>query len=82
MNLFNVRCERSRMLKETDWTQTNDSPLSDSDKVLWATYRQELRDITNNTEDFFDDNGLFWPIPPWKYTYGNGEAPNLACMNQ
>jgi len=82
MNLFNVRCERSRMLKETDWTQANDSPLSDSDKALWATYRQELRDITNNTEDFFDDDGLFWSIPPWKYTYGNGEAPNLACMNQ
>jgi len=82
MNLFNVRVERNRMLKETDWTQANDSPLSDSDKVLWAIYRQELRDITDNDESFFDDDGLFWSIPPWKYEYGNGETPNLACMHK
>jgi hypothetical protein len=82
MNLFNVRVERVKMLNATDWTQASDSPLSDSDKVLWAEYRQELRDITNNPESFFDDDGLFWPIPPWKYDYGNGETPNLACMSQ
>ena len=37
---------RNWLLKESDWTQFNDSPLSDSKKVEWATYRQSLRDIT------------------------------------
>ena len=33
------------LLKESDWTQFGDSPLSDSKKTEWATYRQSLRDL-------------------------------------
>ena len=39
-----VRQERNQLLKDSDWTQLPDSP---ADSALWATYRQELRDITN-----------------------------------
>ena len=41
----NVRTERNLLLKESDWTMITDSPLSDSKKTEWKTYRQKLRDI-------------------------------------
>ena len=40
------RAERNKLLTDSDWTQMNDSPLSNEDKTSWATYRQSLRDIT------------------------------------
>ncbi len=39
-----VRLSRNQRLAGTDWTQGADSPLSNSKKAEWATYRQELRD--------------------------------------
>lgn len=52
-----LRNKRNELLKESDWTQMNDCPLSDSKKQEWLTYRQELRDLpsshqaTNNIAD-------------------------------
>ena len=40
-----IRSKRNELLKESDWTQLNDCPLSASKKQEWATYRQELRDL-------------------------------------
>jgi hypothetical protein len=37
-----IKLWRNAELNRTDWTQTLDSPV---DKVLWATYRQALRDL-------------------------------------
>ena len=39
--------KRNNKLSACDWPQTADSPLSDSKKAEWATYRQALRDIPN-----------------------------------
>ena len=57
------RVKRNDLLVSTDWTQMNDSPLTNEVKTAWATYRQELRGITDldawpNLED--DD----WPVEP------------------
>jgi len=49
-----IRTQRNQMLKDSDWTQLEDSPV---DKAKWAEYRQELRDITTQ-EDPFD---ITWP---------------------
>jgi len=38
-----VRSQRTELLKNSDWTQIADST---ADKTAWATYRQQLRDIT------------------------------------
>jgi hypothetical protein len=38
-----MRIERNQALKESDWTQTADNPISN--KAAWATYRQQLRDF-------------------------------------
>lgn len=36
---------RDRLLQECDWTAVSDSPLNELQKIHWAAYRQELRDI-------------------------------------
>lgn len=40
-----VRAQRNRLLAESDWTQGKDIP--DELSSVWAIYRQELRDITD-----------------------------------
>ena len=40
-----MRQERNALLAQSDWTQRADSPLTDSKKTEWATYRQALRDF-------------------------------------
>ena len=59
--LNDLRLVRDAKLAETDWTQSNDSPLSDSDKTAWATYRQSLRDITDSATSLED---VTWPTKP------------------
>lgn len=56
-----VRSKRNILLINSDWTQLSDSPL-DADKVSeWATYRQALRDLTDN----LDENGdVTFPTAP------------------
>ena len=52
-----VRIERNNLLSESDWTQMSDSPLSDSKKTEWATYRQSLRDLpTSNSRGWFSNS--------------------------
>ena len=55
----NVRAERDRRLKETDWTQTPDVPQETIWK--WKTYRQDLRDIPQKQTD---PNNITWPTKP------------------
>jgi hypothetical protein len=43
--LERLRKHRNRLLLQSDWTQSADSPLTDSKKQEWATYRQALRDF-------------------------------------
>ena len=52
-----IRSQRNQMLKDTDWTQLADAPV---DKIVWAAYRQELRDITKQSDPFKID----WPKQP------------------
>ena len=36
---------RNTLLLDSDWTQFTDSPLTDTKKTEWKTYRQALRDM-------------------------------------
>jgi len=58
----NFRTERNVLLALSDWTQYNDSPLTDEVKTSWATYRQSLRDFPSTIADPGAD--LTWPTPP------------------
>ena len=53
-----VRQQRNTLLSETDWTQLNDAPLTDGEKEKYRTYRQALRDITQ--QESFPEN-ITWP---------------------
>lgn len=54
----NEREIRNDLLKDSDWTQLADSSV---DKTAWANYRQQLRDIPNQSG--FPRN-INWPIKP------------------
>ena len=41
-----------------------DSPLSDSKKAEWATYRQQLRDLPDSYTDEDDLNSIVFPNKP------------------
>jgi len=56
-----LRIRRNKKLTDCDWTQGNDTPLSNSKKTEWATYRQSLRDLPDNTSDSSDPT---WPTEP------------------
>jgi hypothetical protein len=56
-----LRYLRDIYLKESDWTQFTDSPLSESKKNEWKTYRQNLRDLPATESD--PENATF-PTKP------------------
>jgi hypothetical protein len=51
--------KRQSLLASSDWTQMPDVELST--KTQWATYRQELRDITDQPGY---PSSIVWPTPP------------------
>lgn len=53
-----ARAERDNLLSETDWTQVADAPVN---KAAWATYRQALRDIPQQTGF---PTSINWPVKP------------------
>jgi len=52
-----IRAERNKLLVASDWTQLPDAPV---DAAAWATYRQALRDVTNQANPF----AIVWPESP------------------
>lgn len=53
-----VRAQRNKLLTACDWTQLPDVP--GSTQSAWSSYRQELRDITQQIDPF----AITWPVPP------------------
>ena len=54
-----VRDDRNKRLSDCDWTQLPDNPLAN--KADWATYRQQLRDVTSQTGFPWE---VTWPTEP------------------
>jgi hypothetical protein len=53
-----MRSNRNRLLADCDWTQISDATV---DKAIWATYRQELRDISSQVGFPWE---ITWPTQP------------------
>ncbi len=53
-----IRARRNQLLAESDWTQLPDAPADTAD---WAVYRQELRDIPEQTGF---PTEVSWPAEP------------------
>lgn len=56
-----IRTTRNQKLADCDWTQLPDAPV---DAAAWATYRQALRDITDQPDPF----NIVWPTKPGEVT--------------
>lgn len=61
LTLADVRNMRDALLEVSDWTQLPDSPLTLEQRSNWASYRQELRDITKHYTNLDE---LVWPTAP------------------
>lgn len=57
----NVLSQRNQLLFESDWTQIPNNPLTAEQQAAWATYRQELRDIPEQSGYPLN---VVWPIAP------------------
>jgi hypothetical protein len=55
-----IRNERTKKLFRADWTQLPDAPLTEEQKTAYRTYRQALRDITEQVDAF----NIVWPQIP------------------
>jgi hypothetical protein len=62
----NQRGRRNRMLKETDWTQVPDVPLTAEQRQQWSDYRQQLRDLSN--------------LPGWPYDIDWPQSPEVSAV--
>ena len=56
-----LRNMRNYKLSVCDWTQGNDSPITEAKKQEWTLYRQKLRDLPDNT---IDPKSPVWPLSP------------------
>jgi len=55
-----VRAMRDQKLQESDWTQFPDVPITAEKRAEWIAYRQELRDVPNQSDPF----DVTWPTVP------------------
>lgn len=55
-----IRQERQNYIFDTDWTQTEDSPLTDAKKEEFRVYRQALRDMTTTYSEVEPRNLNFY----------------------
>lgn len=55
------RANRNDLLLKSDWSQTNDAPISAELKTRWATYRQRLREVPAQSGFPYEIN---WPVTP------------------
>ena len=53
-----IRQIRNELLQECDWTQLGD--IANETKTAWQSYRQELRDVTTQSNPF----SIVWPVKP------------------
>lgn len=59
--LNELRMHRNSRLSITDWTRMDDNGLDEESREIWAIYRQELRDIT---EQYSSLDDVVWPETP------------------
>lgn len=62
-----IRIIRTDLLTKSDYTQLPDSPFNAEEKLAWAAYRQQLRDLTKQQDPF----NIVWPTNPLGVTSSN-----------
>ena len=57
-----LRSKRNSLLSASDWTVLSDSPVQD--KLIWQSYRQSLRDLTEGLSTVEQVNSVVFPTKP------------------
>ena len=60
--MADLRSKRDKLLASCDWVMMSDSPIAD--KTAWETYRQALRDITENLTTVEQVQAVEFPTKP------------------
>lgn len=56
-----TRAQRDSLIAACDWTQIPDTPLTATQRIAWAAYRQALRDVP--AQAGFPAS-ITWPVSP------------------
>jgi hypothetical protein len=56
-----ILSNRQELLLSSDWTQIPNGPLTQQQQEAWAIYRQQLRDIPQQSGYPLN---VVWPVPP------------------
>jgi hypothetical protein len=59
--IIDVLDKRKKLLVDSDWTQLPNGPLTQQQQEAWAVYRQQLRDIPEQSGYPLN---VVWPTPP------------------
>ena len=62
LDLSHVRQQRDGLLRESDWTDLPNAPLTAEKVTEWVTYRQELRDYPAQSDRI--STLPEWPVDP------------------
>ena len=60
--IASLRARRNALLSASDWTVLSDSPVQD--KLIWQSYRQSLRDLTEGLSTVEQVNSVVFPTKP------------------
>ena len=60
----NIRKWRNALLKNSDWTQVEDTPLTSAKVTAWATYRTKLRTLPADQSSKITYADITWPPQP------------------
>mgnify|MGYP005993956895 CR=1 FL=1 len=63
-SLETLRQRRNALLEETDWIVTKAKETGTTIPTAWKTYRQALRDITENLTTVEEVNAVVFPTKP------------------
>lgn len=61
---LSARTIRDGRLKQSDWTQVSDSPLTAEQRSEWQMYRQKLRDLPSDFSHVTSIEDVIWPTVP------------------
>ena len=61
-SLASLRAKRNSLLASSDYTVLQDSPVQD--KLIWQSYRQSLRDLTEGLSTVEQINSVVFPTKP------------------
>ena len=64
VSLEKLRAKRDALLNETDWIVTKAKETGTTIPTAWKTYRQALRDITENLTTVEEVNAVVFPEKP------------------